>query len=593
MNISIRPLLGTCLALLALATGNANASLLSDDQIEQCGCDYVVPENQYRTDGEALGIEPGQSICFAAGAEYRKILLENLNGTEEDRITVKNCGGQAHIDHGLYVSQSSQFNILGNGDPEVEYGLRVRTESSYFMSLGNFSTNFEVAHVEVAGYHPYGIGPDNGFAGIGVKTLPKCDHSADRDVWNAYDVRIHDNYIHDTGGEGMYIGHGFYDGRVEKWCKGDPNATPTLPHAIRGLRVYNNLVERVGYDGIQVKNADTDAQIYNNTIIDYGNLDDGNHNEGLFVGDGTEALIFNNYVEDGPGFGIQANFFGNTSVFNNVVVNAEQGGIYFNNNSVHFSNEKDGLIRFYHNTVINSGGAGFTAYTPQDVEVYNNIFASPTQGRMPRGSNLDVQGNLVTTSPESVGFVDLANNDFHLLDNSAAINRGLYQSLVSDDFDGKQRHDGAPDIGAYEYGTALVEGKMDLSNASVTALNDWTTNAVGLIDEQTAAGDPRNGNGQDVVSNFVSNRGDQAISALIDLGQPHSLNDICFYDRNGHSDMRIETGAEGNWTVAVSDALDTYRQWRCQSVNVSSRYIKVTLDNGLASMPEIVLYGLQ
>ncbi|CAA6801196.1 MAG: Unknown protein, partial [uncultured Sulfurovum sp.] len=53
--------------------------------------------------------------------------------------------------------------------------------------------------------------------------------------------------------------------------------------------------------------------------------ENGQHDEGLLVGDGTEALIYNNWIENGSsikkGHGVQLNGFGNTHMFNNVVVN--------------------------------------------------------------------------------------------------------------------------------------------------------------------------------------------------------------------------------------------------------------------------------
>ena len=68
---------------------------------------------------------------------------------------------------------------------------------------------------------------------------------------------------------------GFYLGRVESSCKiGDEEDwVTTYSHSIKRLRVFNNLLENIGYDGFQVKNADENAENYNNVVRNYGTVD--------------------------------------------------------------------------------------------------------------------------------------------------------------------------------------------------------------------------------------------------------------------------------------------------------------------------------
>ncbi|MGB0883068.1 MAG: choice-of-anchor Q domain-containing protein, partial [Vicingaceae bacterium] len=65
----------------------------------------------------------------------------------------------------------------------------------------------------------------------------------------------------------------------------------------------------------------------------------------------------------------------------------------------------------------------------------------------------DVTGSNFTNiilNPTSTLFADKSNYDFHLADNSPAINAGDNSITVATDHDGELRSDGAPDIGAYE-----------------------------------------------------------------------------------------------------------------------------------------------
>ncbi len=63
-------------------------------------------------------------------------------------------------------------------------------------------------------------------------------------------VRIHDDYIHDTGGEGTYFG----------WT-GSPPAN-LLP----GLKVYNNRIVRTGNEALQIQDLGDGTEVYNNVI---------------------------------------------------------------------------------------------------------------------------------------------------------------------------------------------------------------------------------------------------------------------------------------------------------------------------------------
>ncbi|CAA6801189.1 MAG: Unknown protein [uncultured Sulfurovum sp.] len=93
----------------------------------------------------------------------------------------------------------------------------------------------------------------------------------------------------------------------------------------------------------------------------------------------------------------------------------------------------------------------FEAYTPQDIELKNNIFtgymaqpsiSSPT-------SVLDVS-NIYEQNLSLVGFVDLVNKDFRLQHNSMAVGTGINTQLAFD-YNRSSRRNNLFDVGAYGY----------------------------------------------------------------------------------------------------------------------------------------------
>lgn len=327
-------------------------------------CDHFV--TGHKTDGLKKGVKPGDVICLESGKLYRSLLFQNIEGTEENPIIIRNCGpGVARIESkgsfGVKFGKSKHFKFSGDGSDE-KYGIRISTEKGYFMSMEYFTTNFHVNRVNI-GMSEENLGTDrDGFAGISIKTSPYQDCATftdpTRQAWILRDAHIYDNYIHDTGGEGLYIGHGFYKGRVEKRCESD---VKTYSHSIKGLYIHDNLLENIGFDGMQIKNADHEVMVYNNIIRNYGTRDHGAHNEGLFIGEGTTGEFFGNIIDTGTGTGCQIQGIGNLSIHDNIFINSGKYGIYGASGPqvVRFP---EGYFKIYNNAIINSKSYGFVFY---------------------------------------------------------------------------------------------------------------------------------------------------------------------------------------------------------------------------------------
>ncbi len=119
-----------------------------------------------------------------------------------------------------------------------QFGFDIRNSwqdtSNSSLVVGGNASDYEIEYVEAG---------EGGFAGMVFKT-----DSGSVDMEN---VSIHDNYIHDSGGEGIYLGS----------TQSDPQ------HQFRGLRIYNNLIARAGLNTLQVGQLAEDVVIENNVLI--------------------------------------------------------------------------------------------------------------------------------------------------------------------------------------------------------------------------------------------------------------------------------------------------------------------------------------
>jgi hypothetical protein len=143
------------------------------------------------------------------------------------------------------------------------------------ISVGGGAHDFEIEYVEVT---------RSGFAGIRLLNEPAMDLPM-------ANVRIHDTYIHDTDGEGVYFG----------WTGGPPS------NQLAGFQFYNNRIVRTGNEALQVQDLGDGSHVHHNTFISGGIhwLDNGlgryqDSNAQVLVREGTIELDHNVFV-DGAG----------------------------------------------------------------------------------------------------------------------------------------------------------------------------------------------------------------------------------------------------------------------------------------------------
>ncbi|MAB78613.1 MAG: carbohydrate-binding protein [Planctomycetes bacterium] len=212
---------------------------------------------------------------YLEGGEYKFIRIGNLPVRSPDRpLIITNINGRVRVggqDHYYLFSLSGGSNwiVTGKYDPisltgdaafpghrgndytntRGTYGILVDDD---FRSFGTGNSGIGVgSQVPVGIVNPptsdYELSfieiREVGFAGMALKT----DDDGTVPMNNVY---IHDNYIHDIGSEGLYIG-----------------STQTAPqHSFNNLHIENNRILRTGTEAVQVGQLGDGCEINNNVF---------------------------------------------------------------------------------------------------------------------------------------------------------------------------------------------------------------------------------------------------------------------------------------------------------------------------------------
>ncbi len=449
----------------------------------QCGCDYNVPANQFEVDGNKLGFQPGDVICLPSGSVGNKH-FKNINGTKDNPIIIKNCGGQSRLvlasskSFGIKISYSSHFRITGSGDPGTEYGILI-DGPSLGITIQDRSTDFEMDHFRIN---------NTGYAGIFGKTDPSCNPATWRENFTMYNVSFHHNYVTNTGGESFYIGNSHYHKPITKTCNG--KSTSILEHSVVNAKVYSNRVENAGRDGIQVGAVISGGEIYDNYVYNYG-IGDPNHINGIQLNPGFSGVVYNNYVEKGAGYGLFSLGDG-VSLYNNIAYNCTNGGIFCDDRNT----TPGSSFKFFNNTLVQNGRYGIYMLSDDsdNNEFFNNIIVSDGSTgfryvRLNSGSIEWTEGNNVKTKNiNDLKFANVGSKDFRIGAGSTAIDGGkdLSGQGVTHDFDYLARPQGtAYDIGAFELSVGNPEAEAGDDKTIKLPINTTILNGSGTSDNST------------------------------------------------------------------------------------------------------------
>ncbi|MEH0155786.1 right-handed parallel beta-helix repeat-containing protein [Limibacter armeniacum] len=421
---------------------------------QECGCDHTIPLSVgYNWFGDH--VKPGETVCLEAGKRNSQLVINNLKGTSENRIIVKNCGGLSSFNvpadksFVLKFLNSSDFILSGDGDEEEKYGIEL-SGGVIGLQLTGLTTDFEVKGIHVH---------DVSFAGVMAKTDPSCDERTWRGNFVMKNISIHHNLVHHTkGGEGFYVGNSFFAGGMDKECG------KVYPHEVVNLDLYNNRVHDTGAEGIQVGCAVKGCRIYGNYIERTG-LDPfngrSNQQNGIQLGEGTGGMCYNNIVKDAKGNAIIVLGLGDNMIFNNILIRPEGAGMFIDERFPSTITGPGSGYRVYNNTIIQPRKHGVWIYAEEveKNEVVNNIIVAPGSGQYishdgcPGLPNVIDSNNLKAFKIGEVGFVNPETDDYRLGSDSPAIGYGtdLSDKGVIKDIIEQRRENGRFDAGAFNF----------------------------------------------------------------------------------------------------------------------------------------------
>ena len=415
-------------------------------------------------------ILPGDTIYLVAG-QRDYLLIRNFYGLPNKPYIFINKGGIVTFDtdhaYGISIQNCRYFKLTGSGVTSNFYGIEInRVANGAGIGIGALSSDFEIDHVSIRNVL---------IGGIYAKTDPDCSYTTTREKFTQYNTIIHDNYVENSGNEGLYIGSTKYTGQTLN-CNGKD--TLLMPSLLDGVRVYNNIIKYSGWDGIQVSSAFQNCQVYDNMILFDSQAEYVNQMSGIMLGGGSKCDCYNNYISDGKGCGIENHGLGGNRIFNNIIVNAGityawndfsatkmKYGIFVTDNSV----LSDSSFYLMNNTIVNpkSDGIRFASVKSKNSLISSNAIINPGNFDYYENGNTQFKGeNSYVMIPDKTSSVLITNNyfsrdqskagfypDFSLQKNSPLIDAGYTkQPRVSFDFKYHiRRSDNPPDIGAYEY----------------------------------------------------------------------------------------------------------------------------------------------
>ena len=425
--------LNLCLLMFGLLT----FALSSQAQYTDCKL-LVEPEiTLINGRNNASMVKPGDTICLKQGVKSF-LLLSYLHGSKEEPIVIQNAEGLVFItggpNYGVKFDSCSFVKFSGSGISTLKYGIAIDKFTGAGMSVDGLSTDIEIEAVEITNV---------GLAGIFAKTEPNCLFNSTRDKYTMRNLRIHDCHIRTTGMEGMYIGSSKYNGQLIN-CNGKD--TTVLPHLIKGVSIYRNLVQETGWDGIQVSSADSGCAIYENIILYDSKLAETYQMSGILVGGGTTAQVYNNLISDGYGDGIDVASMGMQYIFNNLIINSGRSykpdqnyspylkhGIYIGPDYSSPANS----YKILFNTIISpkSFGVRFTDNLSTKNIMANNIIVDPgsypTAGESSyfnfTSTSVDVTmfNNITTRDINYLNFTNPGEGKYDLQASSPAVNTGV------------------------------------------------------------------------------------------------------------------------------------------------------------------------
>ena len=243
---------------------------------------------------------PGDTI-FIASDRTEGLIFRFLEGSIDEPIVIINDGGQVNINttrhSAIDFRDCKHIKMTGRGSSAHHYGFKLDAFKCG-VAFSGFSSHCEIEFVEIDHDGFFGIKAKKDFGGNPPLPIPVFSH-----------LIIHDNLIKNVT-EGMYIGE---------------FRTPGME--FKHLRIFNNVIQDTGREGIQITNASEDVAVYNNFIWNAGTDHKKFHGKSLQIGDNCVGRYFNNVMIGASEHSFIVFGSGDIEISNNYFAESEGGSI--------------------------------------------------------------------------------------------------------------------------------------------------------------------------------------------------------------------------------------------------------------------------
>lgn len=267
---------------------------------------------------------PGDIVHLTGKLYTARCSWINNNGDPDDEIWMTNNPGNSNVCEFVRIGGSdptlyddvfqlrdlcSNLRIIGLKDGSGNYRLKFTNGgfSAQHFSIGNTSDHH---NIRISGIHV------SNARSTGIK--PKLD-SVNRVNGAWYDCWVYDNYIEDSGNEGIYMG--FFRYTFDPSFNGGD-----YHHAMKRPKCWANYVTRSQWDAIQLSGSDEAAECYYNFMVDNALKQEGSQNFGAVMNGGWKGHFYNNII---IGNTVQCIPYGTTYIYNNLIYNTTYGNALF------------------------------------------------------------------------------------------------------------------------------------------------------------------------------------------------------------------------------------------------------------------------
>jgi hypothetical protein len=362
---------------------------------------------------------PGDWITVKQGQYDERVVVQN-SGSVDAKITFQASPRRSVLMQGFYLNEADYIRIEGF---RITNSLTGWTERFGVFINGN---NNEIVDNEIFEMKASAI------QGIWGDHVPSYNYIA-------YNTIYHSQMGISINGQGWTVENNEIE-RLFMYEGGDCDYMRFFgdDHAIRGNFMHGTDFGEVGSAHVDCfQTFDNNGEHVHNILVE-GNtcfvFHQGFMGEASFHENSSHVTFRNNVFAHGGAWGIDVHQIDNVTVQNNTFYDITHHGAGFRNNSLN-----NAVI----NNVFYDTGTSYWASDGATLSGdHNLIFEANDPGQLGPNDILDMDPL----------FVDPENNDFHLQENSPAIDAGQTLTDVTTDLDGMLRPQGnGYDIGAYEF----------------------------------------------------------------------------------------------------------------------------------------------